>query len=68
MKTQTIKLSDFYFRFSGHGCYEVTYTSPCTRKEWKTRTTNMRLIDNTKNAEFPLIKDLEDLKYTCKNY
>jgi len=65
MKTQ-IKLSDFDFNFKGYGMYEVTYTSPLTGKQWSARITDMTLIDATKNAESPKIKDLEVLKKICK--
>lgn len=66
MKTK-ISISDFSFSPSGYGHYKVTYTSPITGKEWKTVTNNMPLIDETKNAESPKIKDLNRLKFTCKN-
>ena len=64
MKTQ---LSDFTFKPSGHGHYQVTYTSPVTGKEWTTTTNNMPLIDLTKNTDSPMRKDLNYLKELCKN-
>lgn len=64
----SILLSDFTFMFSGHGHYKVTFTSPYTGKKWSTVTSNMPLIDATKNAESPKIKDLQTLKSICKNY
>lgn len=66
MKT-TISLSDFNFRLSGYGHYEVTYTSPATGKSWTATINNMPLIDATKNAEEPTKKDLETLKRVVKN-
>ena len=66
MKT-TIELSDFNFKFVGYGHYEVTYTSPVTDKSWSRITTNMLLIDATKNADNPKIKDLNNLKSICKS-
>jgi hypothetical protein len=63
----SIKLSDFRFQFSGHGHYKVTYTSPVTGKNWTTTTSNMPLIDATKNADEPKKVDLNMLKYVCKN-
>jgi len=63
----SIKLSDFNFRFEGRGAYQVTYTSPKTGKSWTTRTTDMHLIDATKNADEPKIKDLNKLKNRCKS-
>ena len=67
MKTKnTIKLSDFRFMPSGYGHYEVTYTSPVTGKSFTTITSNMPLIDATKNADQPKKKDLVYLKETCK--
>jgi hypothetical protein len=64
MKTQ---LSDFRFEFAGYGHYNVTYTSPKTGKEWKVKTSNMPLIDATKNSEAPKRKDLDQLKAVCKS-
>ena len=65
MKTQ---INNFKFRpSSGYGHYKVTYTSPVTNKQWSTVTSNMPLIDATKNAENPKIKDLNELKKLCKN-
>ena len=61
-----ISISDFGFEFQGRGAYKVTYTSPVTRKQWTTRTTDMPLIDETKNAESPKVKDLVRLKNACK--
>jgi hypothetical protein len=64
MKTQ---LSDFRFQFAGYGHYKVTYISPTTGKEWARTTSDMTLIDATKNAdETPRRKDLDTLKRICK--
>lgn len=65
--TTSIKLSDFTFQFAGYGHYKVTYTSPNTGKQWTATTNNMPLIDATKNAELPLVKNLKQLKRVCKN-
>ena len=67
MGKRRVQISDFSFIFQGRGVYNVIYTSPITSKMWKCRTTNMSFIDRTKNAEEPLIKDLEMLKWFCKN-
>jgi hypothetical protein len=64
MKTQ---ITDFQFIFAGHGHYRVVYTSPKTGKQWSIVTNNMPLIDLTKNEENPKRKDLETLKFICKN-
>lgn len=61
-----ITITDFSFKFAGFGHYTVTYTSPKTGKQWTATTNNMPLIDETKNAESPKRKDLERLKYICK--
>lgn len=61
-----ISISDFSFEFSGYGHYKVIYTSPVTEKKWWNTTSNMSLIDETKNAENPKIKDLNILKKVCK--
>lgn len=63
MKTQ---LSDFRFTFAGYGHYEVTYTSPVTSKTFTHLTSNMPLIDATKNADYPKQSDLNELKRLCK--
>jgi hypothetical protein len=63
---QKISRSDFSFQFTGHGHYKVTYRSPITGRRFSTVTNNMPLIDATKNADSPLIKDLNELKSLCK--
>lgn len=62
----TISLSDFRFQFVGYGHYKVTYISPMTGIEWVKTTNDMPLIDATKNAECPKIKDLQALKRLLK--
>lgn len=60
-------ISDFRFETAGYGCYKVTYTSPVTWKQWTAKTDDMELIDATKNADEPKRRDLETLKWVCKN-
>lgn len=67
MKTR-IQKTDFDFRPAGYGRYDVTYTSPATGKQWTAEITDMELIDATKNADEPKVRDLEALKYHCKNH
>lgn len=67
MKQKT-QLSDFRFEFAGHGHYKVTYSSPKTCKKWHYTTSDMPLIDLTKNAEYPKRKHLDVLKWACKFY
>lgn len=62
-----IQLSDFNFLSSGYGHYKVTYTSPATGKQWSTTVSDMTIIDATKNADEPKRKDLEALRWLCKN-
>ena len=64
--SKTISISDFIFTFIGYGKYKVTYTSPKTNVYWTTITTDMHLIDATRNAEQPMTKDLNRLKELCK--
>lgn len=66
MKTR-ISIYDFNFQVTGYGHYKVTYTSPATGKQWSTTISDMTIIDATKNAEEPKKKDLEALKWMCKN-
>ena len=61
-----ISISDFRFERSGYGHYIVSYTSPVTGVQWTKVTSNMPLIDATKNAEQPKVKDLNELKSYCK--
>lgn len=61
-----ISITDFAFTFAGYGHYRVTYTSPATGKYWTKTTSNMPLIDATKNAENPKVKDLNLLKSLVK--
>lgn len=63
----TTSIFDFDFMPRGYGHYRVTYTSPETRKTWTVTTSNMPLIDLTKNAESPKLKDLNELKALCKS-
>ena len=62
----SIHITDFTFRFAGHGHYLVTFESRKTGKQFKALTNDMPLIDATKNAEYPKIKDLNQLKKLCK--
>lgn len=66
MRTR-ISISDFEFRVAGYGHYRVTYTSHVTGKQWSTVINDMTLIDATKNADEPKQKNLEALKWVCKN-
>lgn len=65
MKTE---LNDFLFQILGRGAYWVTYTSPVTGRRWTTRTTDMQLIDATRNSDEPTQVALNALKRACKNY
>ena len=68
MNANKISLSNFTFKFTGHGHYYVTFTSFKTGMRWGKTITDMNLIDNTKNAEYyPKQKDLQHLKYILKN-
>lgn len=66
MNTKT-SIHDFSFMPAGYGHYKVTYTSPITGKKWTTTTSDMPLIDATKNSIDPKAKDLNSLKSICKN-
>ena len=63
-----VRISKHDFRFipSGYGHYKVTYTSPVTGKSWTAITSDMPLIDDTKNSDEPKAKDLKYLKRLCK--
>jgi len=64
--SKSISISNFDFHFTGHGHYKVVYTSPKTGNQWSVTTSDMHLIDCTKNAETPRTKDLTRLKELCK--
>lgn len=64
---RNISISDFTFKFSGYGHYNVSYTSPVTRRVWTKTINDMTIIDDTKNADNPKVKDLEKLKRICKS-
>ena len=60
-------INDFDFKFSGYGHYLVTYICPKTNKKWSAVTSNIRLIDSTKNEGASAKKsDLIELKKICK--
>jgi hypothetical protein len=61
-----ISITDFRFMPSGYGHYKVTYISPVTHKQYTAIINNMPLIDATKNADSPKIKDLNALRAYCK--
>ena len=63
-----ISIYDFDFEKVGYGRYKVTHTSPVTGKSWTTTIDDMTIIDATKESDSPKVKDLELLKYFCKNY
>ena len=64
MKTS---INNFNFQFASYGHYSVTYTSPKTGKSWTKTTSNMPLIDATKNSDSPTQKALNQLKAFVKN-
>lgn len=66
-RSPKISISDFIFKFAGAGHYRVTYSSPTTGKSWTTIIKDMPLIDCTLHAEVAMRKDLEKLKWMCKN-
>ena len=62
----SISITDFTFTPTGYGRYYVTYTSPRTGKNYSCSTTDMTIIDDTKNEDYPKSKDLKILKAICK--
>lgn len=67
MAYQRLSINDFRFKLTRYGRYEVTYTSPKIGKQWKASITDMKLIDDTKNAEEPRQFDLRRLLYHVKH-
>lgn len=66
MTERAISIDDFTFEYDGYGCYYVVYKSPITGDTWDVLTNDTYLINCTKNADKPLTKDLNKLKYLCK--
>ena len=62
-----LSLSNFTFVFSGFGHYRVTFFSTLTNKSWFVVTTDMPLIDLTKNCDNPTQINLIRLKRLCKS-
>lgn len=62
-----LSINDFRFKLTRYGRYEVTYTSPKIGKQWKTSITDMKLIDDTKNADEPRQFDLRRLLHLVKH-
>lgn len=46
-------ISNFNFKFTGHGHYFVTYTSTTGKVSKSATITDMQLIDETKNEDSP---------------
>jgi hypothetical protein len=63
---KTLNRSHFRFINSGHGLYYVTYTFT-NGKQISCAVNDMELIDATKNAESPKLKDLLILKHLIKS-
>lgn len=61
-----LSISNFEFTFAGHGHYKVRYTTPNRRTKYDCLTSNMPLIDATKNADYPKQNDLQDLRRLCR--
>lgn len=59
-------ITDFNFKNTSYGRYDVTYTSPKTGKTYTCSTTDMEIIDLTKNEDSPKQSDLNTLKRMCK--
>jgi hypothetical protein len=63
-----MKLSNFDFKFSSHGHYKVTYTSPKGKKVVSRVVSDMTLIDATRNADnTPTLAALAQLRRALTN-
>lgn len=60
-----LSLSNFGFTPAGHGHYKVMYTT-ASGKKYGCTTTDMPLIDKTKNEDSPKQCDLKDLARQCR--
>ena len=68
--TQKTKVSDFYARRgNGYMSYYITYTSPQTGHAWEFHTNDEDDFELAKGyIDNPKQKDLDNLKWRCKNY
>jgi len=64
-----VNIGDFYFKFTGHGHYKVTYSSQITGKLWSKTIDDMTLIDEFKSTETGnhTQKRLNEFKRLIKN-
>lgn len=64
------KVSDFYARRgNGYLSYYITYTSPVTGHEWEFHTHDEDEFELAKGwIDNPKQKDLDNLKWKCKNW
>jgi hypothetical protein len=67
MGYQTLSITNFNFYFVSYGHYKVTYTNEKNGKQYSKITTDMQLIDATRNEDSPKQKDLQRLKKICKD-
>lgn len=65
MSTNKLSISNFDFKPTGYGRYEVTYTT-AKRRVYGCQTTDMPLIDATKGEEYPKQRDLKQLARMCR--
>lgn len=65
MSTNKLSISNFRFTPQGYGHYEVIYTT-ATGREYGCITTDMPLIDATKNSDDPKQTDLKQLARLCR--
>lgn len=63
-----ISKSDFNFLKVGYGRWEVTYTSPVTGKEWRTETTDTRIVDDILHEDEPTQRRMNEVKKFVKTY
>ena len=56
-----LKKSQFLFTFTGYGHYKVEYTTANERLKYIATITDMTIIDEVKNEEYPKQKDLKYL-------
>lgn len=54
-------MENLTFKFTGHGHYLITYTTPIRGLKYSKTITDMTLIDATKNSDNPTKKAIKEL-------
>ena len=62
-KMRSNDLHNFQFQIHGSGCYKVTYHTEKRGDYWVAYINDMGIIDDTRNADWAKVKDIEWLRH-----